>query len=85
MRPTVDDVLQDERGKRYDYRPSLDKWDREVWHEGQVAARAAAEDECRENPGSTYVLETEGYIVARSDWTWTFHRVSKMHEYGADH
>jgi len=85
VRPTFDDVMQDERGKRYDYRPSLDKWDREVWHESQPAARAGAEEECRENPGSTFVLETEGYLVARGDWTWTFHRVREMHPYSADH
>ena len=54
-------------------------------HPDQPAARAAAEEECRANPGSTYVLETAAYIVTHVDWSMTLHRVVKMHPYYADH
>ena len=67
-------------------RPPLpESFARVVDHPDQVAARAAAEEECRVNPGSTFVLETAAYVVARTDWSMTLHRVIKMHPYYADH
>ncbi len=59
--------------------------DRIVEHETQPIARAAAIEEVEKHPGATYTMETMGYSVIRPDWSETYHRVVKMHEYSADH
>lgn len=67
------------------WKPDPATFGRVFYHQDQPAARAAAEDECLARPGSTYVLETEAYVVQWPDWTMTLHVVEKMHPYSADH
>lgn len=67
------------------WKPDPSTFARVEHHPDQPTARRAAEEECLERPGSTYVLETEAYIVQRPDWTMTLHVVDKMHPYSADH
>lgn len=59
--------------------------ERIVEHESQVQARDAAIAETDMYPGSTWTMETLGYSVIRPDYSETYHRVNKMHQYGADH
>jgi hypothetical protein len=59
--------------------------DRIVEHQSQPAARAAAIEESSKFPGSTWTMETMGYSVIRPDYSETYHRVAKMHDYSADH
>ena len=67
------------------WKPDPATFGRVFYHPDQPAARAAAEDECLARPGSTYVLETEAYVVQWPDWTMTLHVVETMHPYSADH
>lgn len=59
--------------------------DRIVEHETQLQARLAAIEESEKHPGSTWTMETMGYSVILPDYSETYHRVNKMHDYGADH
>jgi hypothetical protein len=59
--------------------------DRIVEHETQLQARSAAVEEVSKHKGSTWTMETLGYSVIRPDYSETYHRVVKMHEYSADH